>query len=300
MIRHWAVINSTLLDRATWFLLRVFGNFEHSYPTGEHGLFPTSADWYDLKLRRLIDKPPVIYEGQDGHSVFWAIRTRLATLKPRESQILLLRSGLGNLGPLTFEGIAPRYHVTSARIEHIEGKALRKLRYPSRANLLREFLYTYTRRDGAAFLARKELFDALTQHIPAGVALDIAARVQREYLAESLRVAKTADLTTVGRLAAASCRVLKPGECCLCGEPSLPGIQWCLRHMLPARNSIVLVCDGCGMKFLRNACAMVRFSRWHGRTQHAVFHDNQCFYKNARRVGIYSHRQARQQDNDNV
>jgi RNA polymerase primary sigma factor len=63
----------------------------------------------------------------------------LATLTPREEQVLRLRFGIGERSDHTLEEVGTRFAVTRERIRQIEAKALRKLRHPSRARQLRGF-----------------------------------------------------------------------------------------------------------------------------------------------------------------
>jgi RNA polymerase primary sigma factor len=64
----------------------------------------------------------------------------LATLSPREARILRLRFGLDNDHPYTLEEVGRKFGLTRERIRQIEGKALRRLRHPRRARMLREYL----------------------------------------------------------------------------------------------------------------------------------------------------------------
>jgi RNA polymerase primary sigma factor len=64
----------------------------------------------------------------------------LSTLSPREARILRLRFGLENGHPYTLEEVGHKFGLTRERICQIEGKALRRLRHPCRARLLREYL----------------------------------------------------------------------------------------------------------------------------------------------------------------
>jgi len=64
----------------------------------------------------------------------------LSTLSPREARILRLRFGLENGHPYTLEEVGHKFGLTRERIRQIEGKALRRLRHPYRARLLREYL----------------------------------------------------------------------------------------------------------------------------------------------------------------
>ena len=64
----------------------------------------------------------------------------LETLSPREARILRLRFGLDDNQPYTLEEVGQRFGLTRERIRQIEGKALRRLRHPRRARMLREYL----------------------------------------------------------------------------------------------------------------------------------------------------------------
>jgi RNA polymerase primary sigma factor len=63
----------------------------------------------------------------------------LATLPPREAQVLRLRFGIGDRSERTLEEIGGVLHVTRERIRQIEAAALRKLRRGARARMLRGF-----------------------------------------------------------------------------------------------------------------------------------------------------------------
>ena len=65
----------------------------------------------------------------------------LQTLSPREERVLRMRFGLDHGGDeRTLEEVGQNFNVTRERIRQIEAKALRKLRHPSRARLLRNFM----------------------------------------------------------------------------------------------------------------------------------------------------------------
>ena len=68
------------------------------------------------------------------------IRSVLKTLQPREQQVLELRFGLIDGTCYTLEEVGKKFNVTRERIRQIEAKALRKLRHPSRAKKLKDFL----------------------------------------------------------------------------------------------------------------------------------------------------------------
>ena len=68
------------------------------------------------------------------------IKEVLETLQPREQEVLELRFGLIDGTCHTLEDVGKRFNVTRERIRQIEAKALRKLRHPSRAKKLKDFL----------------------------------------------------------------------------------------------------------------------------------------------------------------
>ncbi len=63
----------------------------------------------------------------------------LKSLTPREEQVLKLRFGIGDGTEHTLEEVGRTFNVTRERIRQIEYKALRKLRHPSRSQLLKPF-----------------------------------------------------------------------------------------------------------------------------------------------------------------
>jgi RNA polymerase primary sigma factor len=64
----------------------------------------------------------------------------LGTLSDREQRIIQLRFGLSDGHPRTLEEVGREFGVTRERIRQIESKTLAKLRHPSRAQTLREYL----------------------------------------------------------------------------------------------------------------------------------------------------------------
>ncbi len=64
----------------------------------------------------------------------------LHTLTPREMQVLKLRFGFDDGRSRTLEEVGKEFNITRERIRQIEAKALRKLRHPSRAKKLKDYL----------------------------------------------------------------------------------------------------------------------------------------------------------------
>ena len=64
----------------------------------------------------------------------------LDTLTEREKKVLRLRFGIGDGYPRTLEEVGEIFNVTRERVRQIEAKALKKLRHPTRARKLKNFL----------------------------------------------------------------------------------------------------------------------------------------------------------------
>ena len=79
--------------------------------------------------------PESVYIKESNGDVVNAV---LDTLSDREANILRLRFGIGGKKAMTLEEVGKEYGLTRERIRQIEAKALRKLRHPSRANILKE------------------------------------------------------------------------------------------------------------------------------------------------------------------
>jgi len=64
----------------------------------------------------------------------------LCSLTAKEEKIIRKRFGIGSDIPHTLEEVGLEFDVTRERIRQIEGKAIRKLKHPSRSKWLREFI----------------------------------------------------------------------------------------------------------------------------------------------------------------
>lgn len=63
----------------------------------------------------------------------------LASLTPREERVLRMRFGIGMSQEHTLEEVGQQFNVTRERIRQIEAKALKKLRHPSRARVMKSY-----------------------------------------------------------------------------------------------------------------------------------------------------------------
>jgi len=69
-----------------------------------------------------------------------ALNNVLNTISPRERKVLSMRFGLEDGKPKTLEEVGAYFKVTRERIRQIEVKAIRKLKHPTRARKLKDFL----------------------------------------------------------------------------------------------------------------------------------------------------------------
>jgi len=81
---------------------------------------PTEAIEFDLMRRQLAEV--------------------LDSLEPRESAVVRLRFGLADGTPHTLDDIAKKFSLSRERIRQIERETMAKLRHPSRAQVLRDYL----------------------------------------------------------------------------------------------------------------------------------------------------------------
>ena len=69
------------------------------------------------------------------------IEKALATLTPREAEVISLYFGINREQPLTLEEIGERFGLTRERVRQIKEKAIRRLRHNSRSRPLKSYLH---------------------------------------------------------------------------------------------------------------------------------------------------------------
>lgn len=96
----------------------------------------------DSSLGDFIEDKKIISPAEAVMSVTLSEQTRsvLSTLTPREEKVLRMRFGIGEKSDHTLEEVGQDFFVTRERIRQIEAKALRKLRHPSRAKMLKSYV----------------------------------------------------------------------------------------------------------------------------------------------------------------
>jgi RNA polymerase primary sigma factor len=83
---------------------------------------------------------PTLYDKVSRELLKDALQKVLETLSPRERKVLMMRFGLEDGKPKTLEEVGKEFKVTRERIRQIEAKAIRKLKHPTRARKLKDFL----------------------------------------------------------------------------------------------------------------------------------------------------------------
>ncbi|OGK18756.1 RNA polymerase sigma factor RpoD [Candidatus Roizmanbacteria bacterium RIFCSPHIGHO2_01_FULL_39_8] len=83
---------------------------------------------------------PTLYDKVSRELLKDALGKVLETLSPREKKVLIMRFGLEDGKPKTLEEVGREFKVTRERIRQIEAKAIRKLKHPTRARKLKDFL----------------------------------------------------------------------------------------------------------------------------------------------------------------
>ena len=242
---------------------------------------------------RYYDKPP--WKDWDTPAFQEAVKMALDTISVRSSLVLILRFGLDGKSGRTLEEVGREFGVTRDRIRQIEARELRRLRNPIGSGWLIPFIRVYNGLDDRTALAREELDNVLNEKDIVkmdvrgkSLTYEFTMRITRPHLAAALKAAHAGSPQLFGRALVASCRMITEiSPCPLCDEPAVPGMEWCLEHLGNAmikRPQAIVICDGCGTRFLRSDSVLSSFSRSHGRTQHMVFHDKLCFYAHAKEV----------------
>ena len=100
------------------------------------------GDDSDSQLEQFINDENIKLPDENAYSeaLKSAMQDLLTSLTPREAQVLRMRFGIDMNTDHTLEEVGKQFDVTRERIRQIEAKALKKLRQPSRASLLRSFL----------------------------------------------------------------------------------------------------------------------------------------------------------------
>ena len=102
------------------------------FSSDEEILGAYDAEWHKMETERVVRLADQELKEE--------IKQVLMSLQPREQEVLELRFGLIDGTCHTLEEVGKKFNVTRERIRQIEAKALRKLRHPSRAKKLKDFM----------------------------------------------------------------------------------------------------------------------------------------------------------------
>ena len=83
---------------------------------------------------------PTLYDSVAKEFLKDYLNDVLNTLSDREKKVLIMRFGLDDGKSKTLEDVGKEFNVTRERIRQIEAKAIRKLRHPTRAKKLKDFV----------------------------------------------------------------------------------------------------------------------------------------------------------------
>ena len=104
----------------------------------------------DLRLGDLIEDEHVVQplDAAIGSDLRDTMSRVLGTLTPREERVLRMRFGIGTKSDHTLDEVGRQFSVTRERIRQIEATALRKMKKPARARVLRSYLEGQARPSG--------------------------------------------------------------------------------------------------------------------------------------------------------
>ncbi len=119
--------------KVQWMLRVSWPTLSLEHPVGEED---------DNELGSFIEDETTLTPAQNAYQNLLAEKVEevLSTLSPREARVLRMRFGLLNGQSYTLEEVGQKFGLTRERIRQIEGKALRRLRHPRRARVLKDYL----------------------------------------------------------------------------------------------------------------------------------------------------------------
>ena len=111
---------------------------------------PLGGDDGDLRLGDLIEDESVVQplDAAIGSDLRDTMSRLLGTLTPREERVLRMRFGIGTKSDHTLDEVGRQFSVTRERIRQIEATALRRMKKPARARVLRSYLEGQARPSG--------------------------------------------------------------------------------------------------------------------------------------------------------
>ena len=101
---------------------------------------PISEDNEDSFGDLVEDKESEIQERYEEKEMCQKINRVLSTLPDKESDILKMRFGIGYIKPFTLDEIARKIGLSKERVRQVEKCALKKMRNPIRASVLKDYI----------------------------------------------------------------------------------------------------------------------------------------------------------------
>lgn len=98
-----------------------------------------NSDYEELDMY-FFDRDESPYQIVEKKELCDALKNVMETLSEREALVIKMRYGIGYSNCMTLEEIGKSMNVTRERIRQIEGRALKKLRHPTRLKKLKDFL----------------------------------------------------------------------------------------------------------------------------------------------------------------
>lgn len=107
-----------------------------------HG-FRNDEDLPELLCDPTYEEQPVVdpEEVVAQHELHTVVTAVLDSLTKREAQVLRMRFGIDLPSDMTLDEVGRNFDVTRERIRQIEAKALRKIKHPTRRDVLAQFVY---------------------------------------------------------------------------------------------------------------------------------------------------------------
>lgn len=128
----------TLMEASSDYIAEVFGGFREECNISD-GNSISNEEWSSSLVSPLISDADEVFFEMSNNILKQAIDEQLEKLTNKEAEVLRLRYGYYGK-EMTLEEVGKRFNVTRERIRQIEAKAIRKLRHPSKAQHLKDFI----------------------------------------------------------------------------------------------------------------------------------------------------------------
>jgi RNA polymerase primary sigma factor len=115
---------------------------EHERPPSHVSMDAPLVEGEDSNLYDVLNSSDSPHPDEDlmMDSLRTEIERSLATLTPREGDVIRLYFGLGGQHPMTLEEIGEKFDLTRERVRQIKEKAIRRMKHTSRSKILKTYL----------------------------------------------------------------------------------------------------------------------------------------------------------------